>query len=125
MNRNSIRLLTSAILLMLAYPGNLRAHAFLEKAEPRVGSIVEKSPAMLRVWFTQELDPEYCRLQVFDSHGKQVDKKDTRVDSKDEKLMVVSLPALPAGKYKVSWRAVSSDTHRTRGSFEFTVKPKS
>jgi methionine-rich copper-binding protein CopC len=35
----------------------------------------------------------------------------------------VPLKALRPGTYRVSWHAVSIDTHRTEGAFTFTVKP--
>jgi methionine-rich copper-binding protein CopC len=36
-------------------------------------------------------------------------------------VMRVNLKPLSAGTYKVSWRAVSTDTHRTAGNFTFSV----
>lgn len=43
--------------------------------------------------------------------------------SNDPKSMVIT-PAqpLPAGSYRVDWRAVSSDTHPVTGNIAFTVK---
>ena len=43
--------------------------------------------------------------------------------SSDPKAMVIT-PAqpLPAGSYRVEWRAVSADTHPVTGNFSFTVK---
>ena len=35
----------------------------------------------------------------------------------------VPLKALPPGTYKVIWRVLSVDTHRTQGSFTFRVGP--
>jgi methionine-rich copper-binding protein CopC len=34
----------------------------------------------------------------------------------------VSLKPLGAGIYKVDWRAVSTDTHKTQGNFTFSVE---
>jgi len=36
----------------------------------------------------------------------------------------VDLKPLNAGIFKVNWRAVSSDTHKTEGSFTFRVDSK-
>src|ERR1700726_1840904 len=36
--------------------------------------------------------------------------------------LTVSLPKRPAGTYRVSWQAVATDTHRTAGSFDFTIQ---
>jgi methionine-rich copper-binding protein CopC len=34
----------------------------------------------------------------------------------------VSLPKLAPGKYRISWQAVAVDTHRTSGTFDFTIQ---
>jgi methionine-rich copper-binding protein CopC len=99
------------------------AHAFLDHSDPRVGSTVDKSPATVDIWFTQEPELAFSRIEVFDSDGKQVDSKDTHVDDKDAKELIVSLPNLPAGTYKVVWHVLSTDTHKTQGDFKFSVKP--
>jgi methionine-rich copper-binding protein CopC len=48
-----------------------------------------------------------------------VDNKDTKVNGN---TMTVSLPKLAEGKYRVSWRVVAIDTHRTSGTFDFTIQ---
>jgi hypothetical protein len=97
------------------------AHAFLDHAEPRVGSTVT-APTQVKIWFTEELEGAFSKIQVFDSSGKEIDKKDSKVDASDKAVMTVSLPQLPPGTYKVHWIAVAVDTHHTGGNFEFTVK---
>jgi hypothetical protein len=99
----------------------VQAHAFLDHADPKVGSTVTGSPSVVKAWFTEELEPAFSKIQVFDSQGKEVDKKDVKVDPADKSLMSVSVPKLPAGAYKVKWSAVAVDTHHTTGTFAFTV----
>ena len=112
-----------AALLGLAALAHARAHAFLDHADPLVGHAVKAAPAEVRLWYTQGLEPAFSRVQVFDAAGKEVDKKDVHVDAKNDHLLLVSLPALGMGVYKVVWRVVSVDTHRTEGSFTFRVEP--
>jgi len=38
-------------------------------------------------------------------------------------VMQVPLKAIGAGAYRLNWRVLSVDTHRTRGSFSFKVAP--
>ena len=111
------------ILFTLAGLSLAQAHAFLDHAEPKVGSVIAGSPARLKAWFTEELEPAFSKIQVFDSTGKEVDQKDVKIDSSDKTLMSVSLPKLPTGVYKVKWSAVAVDTHHTTGTFTFTVTP--
>ena len=103
-------------------PRGVWAHAFLETSEPKVGASIAKPPAQVRIAFTQAVEPAFSAIQVFGPDGKQVDKHDCRVDPKDRKALVVSLPTLGPGKYKVAWHVVSVDTHRTQGDFKFTVQ---
>jgi methionine-rich copper-binding protein CopC len=108
--------------LLLALQTSAWAHAFLDHAEPKVGGTVNHSPAEIKVWFTQNLEPAFSKLEVQNAHGKEVDKKDAHLDDKDKSLFLVSLPELPPGTYTVIWHAVSVDTHKTQGHFEFTIK---
>ena len=99
------------------------AHAFLEHASPRVGSTVEAPPSRVMLHFSQDLEPAFSRVQVFDAAGREVDGKDAKVDVHDASSLAVSLPALSPGKYRVKWRVLSTDTHVTEGDFAFEVRP--
>ena len=109
------------VLCLLTLP--VSAHVFLDHAEPRVGSKIDKTPTEVKIWFTGSIEPALSAIQVLDSAGKQVDKKDAHPDPKDKTLLSVSVPPLPAGTYKVTWQAVSADTHKTTGDFKFVVQP--
>ncbi len=98
-----------------------QAHAFLDHADPKVGSTVKGSPPQVKAWYTEELEPAFSKIEVFDAQGHEVDSKDIKVDPVDKTVMTVSLPKLPAGTYKVKWSAVAVDTHHTTGTFTFTV----
>jgi methionine-rich copper-binding protein CopC len=119
MKKKSIQL---AAILFFAAQTLARAHAFLDHAEPKVGSTIEKSPTEIKIWFTQNLEPAFSSLQIQNAQGQEVDKKDAHLDAKDKSLFIVSLPELSAGTYTVIWRVVSVDTHKTQGKFEFTIK---
>jgi copper resistance protein C len=111
-------LLFAALLSAQAY-----AHAFLDRAEPRVGSSVRAAPTEIKLWFTQELEPAFSTVQVMNAKGQRVDKGDARVDRSAGALLRVSLPALAPGDYMVMWRVVSVDTHVTQGDYVFHVGP--
>ena len=101
-----------------------RAHAFIDHAEPAVGSAVKTPPVEVRLWFTEGVETKFNSLKVFAGGGKEVDKKDAHGDPGNRRLLLVSLPpSLPPGTYKVVWRAVSEDTHVTQGDFTFRVGP--
>ena len=117
MMRNLLIVLFSLAGLSLA-----QAHAFLDHAEPKVGSTLTASPSVVKIWFTEELEAAFSKIHVFDAKGAEVDKKDVAVDAADKSLMTVSVPTLPPGTYKVAWSAVAVDTHHTTGTFTFTVQ---
>jgi copper resistance protein C len=110
---------------VLSMPGAAFAHAFLDHAEPAVGSDIIQPPGEVKIWFTQTLEPAFSSIQVFDSNGNQVDSKDSHLDASDGKLLIVSLPPISPGEYTVIWSVVSTDTHHTHGDFKFTLKQKS
>jgi len=68
-------------------------------------------------------DAPSCKLQVFDATGKEIDKKDVKIDSAQKALMSVSMPKLPAGTYKVVWNAgcACGCNQHTSGKFTFVV----
>lgn len=97
------------------------AHAFLDHAQPAVGSTLHDSPPGVRLWFTQQLEPAFSRVRVEDATGKAIDKGDSHVDGADRSALAVNVPPLPPGTYRVRWRVVSVDTHVTEGDFTFTI----
>jgi copper resistance protein C len=116
-------LLALAPVCALAIASVAGAHAFLDHATPAVGSEVHGSPAQVKLWFTQPLEPAFSRVQVLDGGGHRVDKGDVHVDRADPTLLEVSVPPLGPGEYRVAWRVLSVDTHVTEGDFTFDVAP--
>ncbi|MGB8354437.1 MAG: copper resistance protein CopC [Chthoniobacteraceae bacterium] len=116
-------ILILCITASLACTHQARAHAFIDHADPKVGSQLHPSPPQVKIWFTQKLIIMFSNLQILDAAGKEVDKHDKKLDPADPTLLTVSIPALKPGKYKVVWRATSVDTHVTTGDFTFEVTP--
>jgi methionine-rich copper-binding protein CopC len=104
----------------LAVLGNAaaHAHAFLEHASPLVGSTVAAAPREVSLTFTQNLEAGFSSVQVTDGNGARVDQGKPQVSGN---TMRVGLKSLSAGTYRVRWHALSVDTHKTEGSFTFSV----
>ena len=107
---------------ILAPLAGAAAHASLDHADPRVGSTVKGSPAEVRVWFSEAVEPASI-LRVVDQGGASADQGNTALDPGDHTLVKVSLRPLSPGTYKVLWRATTADGATTVGSFGFTVAP--
>jgi methionine-rich copper-binding protein CopC len=113
----------SALLLLLCLGiGAAHAHAFLDHSDPRVGNTV-KSPRIVSLWFTQNLEGSFSTIEVLDANGARMNVGNALVDAKDRKLLRVPVRALPAGTYTVKWHVLSVDTHTTDGNFTFRVGP--
>jgi copper resistance protein C len=95
-----------------------QAHAFLDHAEPRVGSTVPTAPRELSLSYTQKLEPAFSSVEVTDANGTRVDLGKPSVSAS---VMRVRLKQLSAGTYRVRWHVLSVDTHTTEGSFTFQV----
>ena len=97
------------------------AHAFLEKSDPPVGSTVSTAPKMLVLTYTEDLEIPFCTVTVTDGMGMNdaVGKPQPVPGHPNE--MQVPLNIQMAGKILVTWHALSVDTHKTQGSFSFTV----
>jgi copper resistance protein C len=112
----------TGLLCLLAMVIRADAHAFLTRAEPRVGGSVTKVPTEVRLWFSEPLEPFSSSISVFDSSGKRIDRKNAHLDRRNRGLLCVSLkPVLGPGAYKVIWRVTSADTHVTAGNFSFQI----
>jgi methionine-rich copper-binding protein CopC len=118
--RRGLLLLLPALLLDVP---TARAHAMLERASPAVGSTVRSAPAEITLRFTEALEVAFSTLQVTGPGGERVDAGDMHVDGSGKTVLHASLKPLTPGVYMVAWRAVSVDTHVTRGDFKFTVAP--
>ena len=109
---------SSALFLLFGFDAAW-THAFLDHAEPRVGSSVAAAPRQLSLWFTQDLEPAFSTVEVQNSAGARVDQGKPRIGPAN--VMRVGLKPLPPGTYRVLWHALSVDTHTTEGSFSFHV----
>lgn len=108
--------------LLVAAPA-AQAHAFLDHAEPGVGSTLASPPAQAKIWFTEALEPAFCTIVVLDAQGRHVEQGKAQLDPANPMLLEVKLAPLAPGAYMVKWRVVSVDTHPTEGDFTFTIKP--
>lgn len=118
-----MRIVPFVFALMILGTPAASSHAFLDRASPAVGSSVSKPPASITLWFSQELEPAFSTAEVTDQAGKRMDVGDAKVDPGDATRLHATLKPLLSGTYKVSWRVVSVDAHRTEGNFTFTVAP--
>ncbi len=104
-------------------PAAARAHAHLDHAAPAIGGAVAAAPNEVVLWFTEDLEPAFSTVEVRDASGAVVSNGKAQLDATQHTELRVPLKAVPPGTYKVIWRVLSVDTHRTQGDFTFRVGP--
>jgi methionine-rich copper-binding protein CopC len=107
----------------LLAPVGAFAHAQLLKAVPGVGTTVPAAPS-ITLAFSEPVEPAFCGVTMTDAEGNVVPLGKPASGPSDKAALVVAVKTkLAPGLYSVVWHAVSADTHRTQGTFAFTVAP--
>lgn len=108
-----------AVLLVLGPAAS--AHAWLLEAHPGPNQQLPSSPDVLFIRFTENVEREYTRAEVYDLNGTRVDRKEVNFDSARRDQILVPLQNLTDGLYTVRWYSLSVDTHTASGSYVFGV----
>ena len=96
------------------------AHAFLQRAIPAAGEALHTAPAKIELHFSEPLEASFSAIAVTAAAGRDMAAGTTTSNGSELEL---PLKALKPGRYRVSWHAVSADTHRSEGRYNFQVGP--
>ena len=98
------------------------AHADLARSNPESNAVLDRSPGLVEIYFSEPVEASFSTIQVLNVEGKRVDNDDARLDLLDPTHLLVTIRSLPDGIYTVSWKALSSvDSHVTAGAYPFAV----
>lgn len=111
----------AATLLSIALAGPAFAHAHLESATPADMATVA-APSELDLNFSEDLNLKFTGIKVTGPAKAVVKTGDGKLMNANKTLTVPVSGKLAAGTYKVEWHALSTDGHKTKGSYSFTVK---
>jgi len=95
------------------------AHTHLVKAVPADGSTVMVSPPKFVLTFAEPARLTALSLQKDAEPAKKIGPLPTAPSAE----ISIPAPQMTAGKYVLSWRAVSDDGHVMPGKLSFTVGP--
>ena len=95
------------------------AHTHLVKAVPADGSTVMVSPPKFILTFAEPAKLTVLSLQKDAEPARKIGPLPTTPSAE----ISIPAPQLVAGKYVLSWRAVSDDGHVMPGKLTFTVGP--
>ncbi|MFK0161162.1 copper homeostasis periplasmic binding protein CopC [Rhizobium sp. NPDC090279] len=117
------KLLLAAGAISLAFAGQAIAHAHLKSAVPAADGTVKTAPSELDLTFSEGLNLKFSGIKVTGPDKAAVKTGKGMLMNKDTTLMVPVTDKLSAGKYTVEWHALSTDGHKTNGTYSFTVSP--
>jgi methionine-rich copper-binding protein CopC len=104
-------------------PARTWAHAQHGTAMPAARSTVAVPPSEIRLSFSDGVEVRFTSNTLIDDRNSTIAAEPPIVDP-EKKILVIKLKkSLNRGSYRVNWRIVSVDNHRTSGSFRFVGKP--
>jgi copper(I)-binding protein len=119
MRKTSTPILVTSIVVASMSPAF--AHAYLQSAVPPVDSTVTTTPSELTIAFTGAIEPRFSTIEVTGASAERVDDAQPHLAGGDPAHLSVGLRNIVPGTYTVAWHATSVDTHRTDGTYRFTV----
>lgn len=122
---------TAAALLALSAAPAL-AHPKLVSSMPAAKATVAPT-TKLELHFSEPLEAKFSGADLTETsmmmngqmmaHIMKIRDVVATLDPSDHKVLILSLKKpLAPGAYKVSWHAVSTDTHKLTGVYDFTVR---
>ena len=127
-NRNTVSPLFVLAALVSVLTGNAFAHAHLESSAPVKDATVNVLPGVVTLHFSESLEASMSKVEVKNlSDGKLLSEGKPSHPDGDKSALQIALknPAsvLKKSRFEVSWKAVSKDSHKMPGKFEFTFDP--
>src|SRR4030088_2862944 len=123
MSRNRITTGALAVLAISLLATSAHAHPKLTSASPAADVSSKVSPTEIKLNFSEGVIAKFSGIELKDEAGKTIATGVPVNDPKDQKQLVVPVPApLKAGHYTVTWHAVSEDTHRGQGEYAVGVE---
>ena len=101
------------------------AHAHLKSQLPAEGAAIEQAqaPKVITLDFSEGIELAFSKIKVTNSDGKEITVGKLTLDPVNYTKLLLPLESdLSEGDYLVNWNVVSVDGHKTKGSYQFSVK---
>lgn len=120
--RLRVRGLGVFLLLLLACPTSVAAHAIVLASDPAEGSTV-RAPRQLTLHFNSRVEKQLSSASLAGAeHRGGVRLRQESSPAGD--VLVYALPDLSPGRYQVRWKVLSADGHLTEGAVRFVVEDR-
>jgi methionine-rich copper-binding protein CopC len=107
----------AGVLLALS-PAPVVSHSLLLASVPAADAVVTEAPAVA-LRFNNRIEKKLSQVRLVPAAGDArvlALRPDGAVDT-----LEAPLPPLPAGRYRIEWRVLSTDGHVVSGAFAFRV----
>ncbi|QNH64435.1 copper homeostasis periplasmic binding protein CopC [Proteus vulgaris] len=101
------------------------AHAHLKSQLPAEGAAIEQAqaPKVITLDFSEGIELAFSKIKVTNSDGKEITVGKLTLDPVNNTKLLLPLESdLSEGDYLGNWNVVSVDGHKTKGSYQFSVK---
>jgi methionine-rich copper-binding protein CopC len=99
-------------------------HIRLVKSEPAANDTLAKSPAAIKLWFSEKVELPVTTVKLADAAGHAVALAAVARPGTGDSAPVVAAIAKPlaAGSYVITWSTAAKDGHPANGTIAFVVK---
>ena len=103
----------------------VRRHAHLTKSEPASDDTLAKSPAAIRLWFSEPVELPVTTVKLASASGVKVALSALARPDTGKAAPVTAMVKAPlkAGAYVITWSTAAKDGHPATGTLNFVVKP--
>ena len=113
-------IVSAAALVSSAAPAG--AHATLVGSDPPPNATFDEAPDEVKVWFSESVDVGFSEVELLDPAGSPVAGVEIHAVTGATDALVVTLPDLADGAYRLRWRTLSVvDNHVVEGEQVFGV----
>ena len=102
----------------------VRRHAHLTKSEPASDDTLSKSPAAIRLWFSEPVELPVTTVRLASAAGAKIALSTlARPDTGTAAPVTAMVKApLKAGAYVITWSTAAKDGHPATGTISFVVR---
>lgn len=117
--RRTLAALAATLLILIGPVSAASAHDVLTGSTPQDGQTLKTMPGVIELTFSNTPIAMGSQIIIEDAEG--TDWSTGEIEIVDTAVTQPISPDAPPGKYTVTWRVVSSDSHPIEGIFSFTV----
>ena len=103
----------------LSVTGLAQAHAHLHRSTPANHSTLSVAPKTVTLEFQESVQLTALSIKKGDGEAQKIGP----LPAAASKTFALPLPAIDAGMYVITWRALSADGHVMSATIQFSVQP--